>query len=365
MTVSPVLSAMMCDGMGWFSEADYKRILLAYDQVYYLLPEKTVDFRDVDGNTRTMVFPPRFQATREFVVQAFRPDDSLRELLMVASRADAADSEFAHAVAGIPSGERLYTWRAVNSDGDVTAGGSLGLKRDEDAVAHAVLLNKFLLAADRAGCIPITGKPYIHALLSVKYRRAVSNLAAHLPAVVPLAFRDTDIRHDAVLQRVVSVFVSDEQLSHQTFDDILGFKAANRQLFEKFSILTRSLVNAVKSLPSERTFSRDVEEIISTEVWKKKVEVESELRAAWHDAFKGGLKDSVKSDVFNNAVKAGLGGIALGVVPALTLGSLPMAALLVPAAAATSWALSEAVDYFGKRSAVREHGLYYLMRFVQ
>lgn len=118
-------------------------------------------------------------------------------------------------------------------------------------------------------------------------------------------------------------------------------------------------------MPSERTFSKGVQEIISTELWKRKTEVESDLRAAWRDVFKGGLKDSAKSDVVKNAVMSGLGGIALGVVPALSLGSLTMAAVLGPAAAATSWAVSEAVDYFAKRSAARGHGLYYIMRFAQ
>ena len=365
MAVSPVLSAMMCDGMGWFAQTDYKRILLAYDQVYYLLPEETVEFRDIDDGTRTMFFPLRLHHAREFVGHVFKPSGSLRELLMLASRADAADLEFSHAVAEIPSPERLYTWRMANSDGDIMAGRSLGLKRDEDVLAHAVLLNKFLLAADRAGCIPITGKPYIHKLLSVKYKRAVNNLADNLPAALPLGFRDRDIRQDAVLQRVMSVFVTDEELSQRTFADILAFEAAKWQLFERFSLLTRSLVDRIKSLPSERTFSKDVQEIISTELWKRKTEVESDLRAAWRDVFKGGLKDSAKSDVVKNAVMSGLGGIALGVVPALSLGSLTMAAVLGPAAAATSWAVSEAVDYFAKRSAARGHGLYYIMRFAQ
>jgi hypothetical protein len=365
MAVSPVLSAMMCDGMGWFAETDYKRILLAYDQVYYLLPEETVEFRDVYGDTLTMFFPLRLQQAREFVAQAFRPDEGLREVLMVASRADAADLQFSHTVSEIPSTERLYTWRVANSDGDIAAGRSLGLKPDEDVLAHAVLLNKFLLAADRAGCIPITGKPYIQKLLSVKYKRAVSNLADHLPGVLPLGIRDKDIRHDAVLQRVVSVFVPDEELSERTFDDILAFKAANWQLFERFSLLTRSLVDAIKSLPSERTFSKDIQDIISTEVWKKKAEVETNLRTAWRDVFKSGLKDSANSDVVKDAVMSGLGGIALGVVPALTLGSLTVAAVLGPAAASTSWAISKAVDYFAKRSTARENGLYYIMRFAK
>lgn len=34
--LSPALAAMMCDGMGWFSRLDYKRMLLVYDQIYYL-----------------------------------------------------------------------------------------------------------------------------------------------------------------------------------------------------------------------------------------------------------------------------------------------------------------------------------------
>jgi len=34
MDSSPTLSAIMCDGMGWFSDIDYKRMLLTYDEIY-------------------------------------------------------------------------------------------------------------------------------------------------------------------------------------------------------------------------------------------------------------------------------------------------------------------------------------------
>jgi hypothetical protein len=86
MTLSPVLSAMMCDGMGWFADNDYKRILLAYDQIHYLLPQETAEFRDVSGAPIAMFFPPRLEPVREFVVHSFRPDERLREILMMLHR---------------------------------------------------------------------------------------------------------------------------------------------------------------------------------------------------------------------------------------------------------------------------------------
>lgn len=365
MPISPALSAMMCDGMGWFEEADYKRILLTYDRVYYLLPQLTVEFRDVHGSLRNMLFPVRFESAEEFEVQSFRPDDSVRELLIDASRADAADSGFRQDVAQIPPEERLYTWRVVNADGDISGGRSLGLKPEEEVLAHAILLNKFLLAADSAACIPISGKHYIHALLSRKFQRALANVADRVPEALPVALRDKDVRHDAVLQQVVSALVSDEELNHRTYGDILTFKAANRQLFERFSLLTRSLVDAVRTLPSERTFARDVEDLVNTRVWSEKAEVDEALRAAWRTAFSSGAKHVVKGDMFETAVRPGLAGVALGVVPGLTLASLPMAALLGPAVAVASWALLQAVEYFQKRNEAQQHGLYYIMRFTR
>jgi hypothetical protein len=360
-TLSPALSAMMCDGLGWFEETDYKRLLLCYDQVYYLLPEETVPFRDLTGVQRTIFFPLRLRESPEFVIYSFKPDVKLGELLLTASAADTAEPELIEVINTIPQSERLYTWRVVNTDGDLGRGESLGLVPQQEALAHAILLNKLLLAADAAQCIPVSGKPYIHRLLAIKFRRSLEILESKLPGALPMGLRETDVRHHAVVQHVVAAIVPDEELQQRSFEEILGFKAANRTTFERFSLTTRQLVDQVRSLPADRTFERDVRDLVSTELWREKTELEAHLRTAWWGVFASGTKEAIRSDLGKGVLGAGLGGIALGVLPALSLGSLTMAAVLGPAAAAASWAVTEALEQLAKRREARRHGLYYLM----
>ena len=362
MSLSPALSAMMCDGLGWFEDTDYKRLLLSYDQVYYLLPDETVPFHDLTGVQQTMFFPLRLRGASEFKFYPFKPGATLREMLLVASKSDTTEPELLKVIGSIPSTERLYTWRVVNSDGDLGEGKSLGLAPEQEALAHAILLNKFLLAADTLGCIPVSGKPYIHRLLSVKFRCAVRALEAKLPEALPMGFRDIDVRHGPVVQQLVASFVPDMELQRRSFEEILSFKASNRALFESFSLITRQVLDKIGSLPADRTFARDVNDVINTELWEQKTELEAELRTTWRDVFGSGAKEAVKGDVGQGLIRAGVGGIALGVLPALSLGSLAMAAVLGPAAAAASWVVSEALAEIEKRRKARKHGLYYLLR---
>ncbi len=64
-TITPVLSAMICDGMGWFDDVDYKRMVLAFDQIYYLLPKHLAQFHDQGGATRNLFFPRGATCVRE------------------------------------------------------------------------------------------------------------------------------------------------------------------------------------------------------------------------------------------------------------------------------------------------------------
>jgi hypothetical protein len=354
----------MCDGLGWFEETDYKRLLLCYDQVYYLLPDETVPFRDLTGVQRTIFFPLRLRESPEFTFYSFKPDAKLGELLLTASKADTAESELLELISSIPASERVYTWRVVNSDGDLGRGQSLGLVPAQEALAHAILLNKFLLAADAAQCIPVSGKPYIQRLLAIKFRRALTILESKHPEALPMGLREVDVRHDAIVRHVVAAIVPDEELQQRSLEDILDFKAANRATFERFSLATRQLVDQVQSLPSDRTFERDVRDLVSTRLWRDKTEIEAQLQTAWWDVFASGTKEAVKSEAGKGLLRAGVGGIALGVLPALSLGSLTMAAVLGPAAAAASWAVSEALEQLGKRREARKHGLYYLMHLT-
>ena len=75
MPISPNLSAIMCDGLGWFNEIDYKRLLLTYNEVYYLLPRNLVQFKDERGKTRSLYFPITEKEDYSFKIYNFTPDD--------------------------------------------------------------------------------------------------------------------------------------------------------------------------------------------------------------------------------------------------------------------------------------------------
>jgi hypothetical protein len=334
---------MMCDGMGWFSSLDYKRMLLVYDRVHYLLPSKTVEFEDIGGVRQSIYFPIQFQQSNLFEICHEVPETPMRDLIFVAAKLDAESEQFRAGVDSIPAEDRVYTWRIANADADLGGDASLALKPNEQALAHAALLNKFLLAADRLNCIPITGKPYIHGLIKDKFERAA---ASTRPA------QSRDFRLGPVTARLVAAIVPDDELAKRTAQDIIEYKERNRKLFEQFSYMVRSMVKQVSSMPASADFDRDVQQLLNTEVWRDQASVENELRAAWESFFKAVV------------VKSAVGSaIAVGITPLLSLGHLTFGSLLTGAAAVAPWAMTEALRFLETRQKARQHGLYYLLRF--
>jgi hypothetical protein len=333
---------MMCDGMGWFSPLDYKRMLLVYDRIYYLLPSKTVEFEDVGGSRQNIYFPIQFQSKVSFEVCHDVPEKSVRDLIFTAARLDAESVRFRAVLDTVPAEDRLYTWRIANADADLGGGSSPALRPYEQALAHAALLNKFLLAADHLNCIPISGKPYFHGLISDKFDRVV-------PAPFPTQARS--IKLGPVAARLVAAIVPDDELAKRTEQDIVEYREKNRNLFEQFSYSVQAMVKQVGSLPASADFERDVQQLLSTEVWRDQVSIENDLRAAWDSFFKAALKSAVGSAV------------AVGITPLLSLGHLTLGSLLTGAAAVAPWATSEAMRFLENRKKAREHGLYYLVRF--
>jgi hypothetical protein len=260
--LSPALAAMMCDGMGWFSRLDYKRMLLVYDRIYYLLPSRTVEFEDIGGERQSLYFPIQFQQKALFEVCHDEPERSVLDLIFAAAKLDAESERFPAGVDSIPAEDRLYTWRIANADADLGGGASLALKPSEQALAHAALLNKFLLAADRLNCIPITGKPYIHALITDKFDRTATVIR---PAQVRA------IRLGPVTARLVAAIIPDDELANRTEQDIVEYKDRNRKLFEQFSYTVQSMMKQVSSLPASADFDRDVQQLLNTEVWRDQV----------------------------------------------------------------------------------------------
>jgi hypothetical protein len=363
MTVSPRLTAMMCDGLGWFEDIDFKRMLLVYDRILYLLPSETVPFQDVTGSTVTMVFPGKAKGRREFEAHFFQPDQTERELIEAAAKASVGDGRFAKVAASIPNQDRLYTWRLVNADAGFGSDASRSLCLGQQYLAQALLLIIVLLAADHAGAIPITGKQYVHQLLGAQYRLATSAVQEKAPDALPTGFTSADLRSCAVVQGIVEAFVTDETLKSKTFEEIVYFKDEHRKLFDEFSYTVRGVVEHVHQIPSDAAFARELRNVIATEVWKQKVEIENGLRNAWFESFRSIGKQTARTHVAQSVVRGGLGAMALGVAPALALHSITVGAVLAPVAAAASWLAGEAIDLLGRRSKAKERGLYYLMQF--
>src|SRR4051812_20616989 len=108
---TPALTALMCDGMGSFSDADYKRMLLAFDQIYYLLPDQLVEFRDEDGRASHLILPQNVEdETQAFVPTTYALDDTRRSLLFRAAQFDLESDGLRSVAAEIPRDELQYTW---------------------------------------------------------------------------------------------------------------------------------------------------------------------------------------------------------------------------------------------------------------
>lgn len=341
--LEPTLTALMCDGMGWFNATAYKRTLLLYDKIYYLLPRDTVPFEDLDGRRRHLLFPPGLRDSRLCTVTHFDLPDDLHRIVSDAATADSSDRAFLQAMAPIPVADQAYTWKVVNANPQFGGGSSLGLPPDQLPRAQALLLNTFLLAADALGHVPITGKAYLHGLVAAKY----PNAAALSPEAARVLRPDVARAFHPVALELASALISDEQLEARTEEDILAYKERNHALFLAFSAELLQLTAAVSALPGSRDFEAEVQHCLQTTVWQRRAAIEEEFQATWQSFFKTAAKATVT------------GLLGLGVAPFVPLGALVAGS----AAAIGAWAVPDLLDTLFKHRKARSHGLYYLMGF--
>jgi len=345
----------MCEGLGWFTPLDYKRLLLLFDRIQYLLPADSASFEDVTGRNNTMVFPPIYQKTPLFAVSNFTPNEQLRKLIFEAAEKDARNPEFAAVVEDIPVSEALYTWRVANSDGDLGQGKSPAVARGDLALAHALLLNKFLLAADSDAYVPISGKDYIYRLIAAKLKSSMSSLQQPDVGTTASVGASENLTVQRVAGQLIRTFIPDDALSERNEIEILEYKDQHQALLFKFSCLVRSLVEQIRSSPWSPTFERDLESLMKTDVWKEKVEIEEELKDAWSKMFRSALKAATTA-------LAG-GSLAVVVLPFFGLSHLTVSTLASAAAGTGPWLVSEFIDLLSARCETQRRGLYYLMGF--
>jgi len=348
--------------MGWFSDVDYKRMLLLYDEILYLIPSATVEFQDVTGKSASIVYGDWLKTSAAFKVLHARFDADVQEHILHAAKADARLDGFSRAVGKIPAADRLYTWRAVNADADLGSSRSVAFLPEQEVEAHALLLNKFLLAADKFGAIPITGKGHVHAPIAQKYQVAAKALEVLEGAPLSRVHR-RDLQHGPVVAGISSVVIPDDELERKSMDEIADFKNGNRELFERFSYLGRQAVVEISALPGDRPFHRELADFINTKLWKERKEVEEEIRAAWLRPH--GLKRFVRTDPFKMGVKRVASGTALGVAPWIGLKILSFGTVLTAGGAVLPWAFTELLEAVDARRKLGRHGLYYLVKFAE
>ena len=341
------LAALMSDSMGWFSPTDVKRAVLVFDRILYVIPETAVPFEGRDGETSLVTFPDSLRSHEWLEVVHYTPDPSVVDQIIRAARWDAEDDQFGDLVRGIPERERLYTWAVSNTDGDLGRGDSLGLAPDEEALGHALQLNKFMLAAESFGCVPITGKPYIHDLIRAKHQRvtsACSDVAARSGVEVPPTIR-AHIQPTAV--ELSKYFIPDADLQLHTEDEILAYKRENRAIFNEFTRELLSFSASLGALPNTEDFARELRERADRDLLRLQTTIREEVRDAWSKFFRTSL-----------AVGAS-GAIGVGVAPTMSLGTLVTAG----AAAALSLLGPDFLEAMAQRRKARAHGLYYLLAF--
>ena len=360
--ITPTLTALMCDGMGSFSALDYKRMLLAFDRIFYLLPERLVDFRDVTGKTAHLTFPETLRTESDaFAACFYELDSDRRQMVFEAAKADLSQPELQGVARAIPDDELLYTWRLVNADGSFGDGASIGLSDEDLPLAQLLLFNKYLLAAQHHGAVPITGKTYVHRMLAAKYRFARKTIEQHAPD----ALRESDLKHGPFVTELISMFVDDEDLAARNYSEIVAYKRRHAARFEEFSYLVRELVDQVTALPADPGFERDVRDVVQMKVWRKYADAKNEMRSAWDSFFSEGVKSAVKSENTKSLVTTiattAASSVALGVLPQLTAGAMTWASVLALGGAMAPWALSELVDVLAKHRRAKKNGIYYLM----
>jgi len=334
----PALTAMMCDGLGWFTSLDFKRALLVFEKIDYLLPEDTVAFRDVDGAERWLMFPQWLYRSKAFSVKHSSIDPEISRRLTESALADGNDPAFRAAVAGIPASDRLYAWRVASSDATFSPIVSVMPCDEGQVIAHALLLNRFLITADLSGQLPISGRSHIRRLLATKLG----------PAPTTSGLRSaTAAKVQPISLALVEAFVADDDLARVTEEEIVAYKDANGALFRQFTSEVVQISNAIKELPLDEQFEAALKELQMTDLWRRRNDIAADLRDAWTAFFKTAAK----------GVAAAL--LGLGVIPGLPLSAIALTA----ASASASWAIPDLIELLARRRKVRRHGLYYLLNF--
>ena len=332
-----MLTATMLDGFGWFPEAKYRRTLLLFDRIRYVLPAY------VSG----LMPPPWVYERPDFEAIEYESTPTEVGNRLERAQADARQVGFQKLFASVPDDEAAYALQVTSADCELRSDNRM-LVRDP-IVAVSYLAEKLLDHCHASGGIPIVGQDHASHILAFKSaRRIVSPLSAS--AVL-------SVQQATALQTVAAglsyAFVSDSDLSATTLERILRYKNDNRGLLERHQMHLMSVAQRFAELsPDDSRFATEMV-ALRQQALSERLAMDIDAREAWRSA---GLQLAEKG-----LLVAGGGLItALGLLGSKSL--VELAATALPAmVGGTAFAAVQGLKAFEASRKVRSVAVSYLV----
>jgi len=307
-----MLTASMLDGFGWFPEERYRRTLLLFDGMRYVLP----------SYVKGLMAPPWVYSQPDFeAVEHGSDTESVRSRRERAER-DANDQAFRCFFQTIPEEDASYALNVVSSDRELRSENRPVIQ--EPTVAVSYLAEKLLDYCDANGCVPVVGQDYAANILAFKSARRL---------VTPLSTGAVfNLQQATALNTVAAglsyAFLSDSDLKRTTKEKILRYKADHRELLERHHLHLVSVAQRFAELSADDAAFTTELLALRQQALAERMTMEQEAREAWRSA---GLELAEKS-----LLVAGGGLItALGLIGTKSLADLAATALPAAVGAAT------------------------------
>jgi hypothetical protein len=262
-----VLTASMIDGFGWFPEERYRRTLLLFDRIQYVLP----------NYVRGLMAPPWVYGQPDFeAIESPSDTGRARERLEHAER-DTHDPEFRQLFELIPEDDAVYSLNVLRSDIEMQSSGRPMVHKPITAVSY--LAEKLLDHCAAVGCVPVVGQDYAASILAFKSARRLTPLSSGSVLTGPQA-----TALNTVAAGLSYAFVSDADLRRTTTERILRYKAANRELLDRHQLHLVSVAQRFAQLaPNEAQFMQEMS-ALRQQALAERMAMEQDAREAWHSA---------------------------------------------------------------------------------
>ena len=258
----------MLDGFGWFPQERYRRTLLLFDSIQYVLPTY------VSG----LMAPPWVYNQADFEAVEYQSDARRVRERLECAEIDAHGVGFRRLFESVPEDDAAYALNIVTSDRAMRLGNRPLIQ--EPIVAVSYLAEKLLDQCAANGRVPVVGQDYAATILAFKSaRRLVTPANSSAVLTVPQA---TALNN--VAAGLSYAFVSDSVLRRTTTQRILEFKASNRELLERHQMHLISVAQRFAEIaPDDARFAIEMM-ALRQQALAERMAMERDAREAWRSA---------------------------------------------------------------------------------